>query len=447
MLESLRARLLLWYLLILAVVIAAFASTVSYAYWRSLVGGIDRDLQAHAIAISSALQRDASGYFDLALPPQYRESEFLSRLPHTYYAVWDSAGVLIDRSDGTVVLPDAVSPGSGERARHREVTIRTSDGASILVGRDLREAQQEVRELALTICAVGAGVLLCSLLGGWFLAGRALAPMARISRTARAMAQGDLSARISVENTESELEQVALALNQGFERLQLAADVQRQFTADASHELRTPLATLQASLDWALKQPRPASEYVDALETCRRAGRRMTETVEELITIARQDASAQDSRQPVALMPLVEEAIALLQPLADEKHVVIEATLEAVFVVGDRARLSEVVTNLLKNAIEYNRPDGAVTIGLWAEAQSASLRVRDTGIGISSTDLPHVFERFYRADKARSRPGGGAGLGLAIAKRVVADHGGTITCHSAVADGTEILVELPTSAR
>lgn len=446
MLESLRARLLLWYALILALVVVAFASAVCYVYWRSLVRAIDRDLQAQAAAISTALRRDASGFFDLALPPQYRTSEFVGRYPRAYYAVWDSSGALIDRSDASVAAPDVVVAGISERNGHRETTLKTPQGASILVGRDLSEARRDVRALAFTISGVGGAVLLCSLLGGWFLAGRALAPIARISRAAKAMAQGDLSARIAVDKTENELGQVALALNEAFERQHLAAEVQRRFTADASHELRTPLATLQATLDWALKRPRQEAEYVSAMETCRRAGQRMADTVEELITIAQQDASVESERRPVMLAPLVEEAIALLQPLAAQRSVAIVSNLEPALVVGDESRLLKVVTNLLKNAVEYNHPDGAVDVALSTDGEMVTLRVRDRGIGIAAEDLPHVFDRFFRADKSRTRRGGGTGLGLAIAKRVVDDHGGTIVCRSELGAGTEIVVRLPAAA-
>src|SRR3990170_3592965 len=261
MLDSLRARLVLWYALILALVIVTFAGTVCYLYWRSLIRDIDRDLASAASAIANVLRPTASGEFDLELPGQYREAEFIDRSPHTYFAVWDGRGELIDRSDPEAALPAVRRVGTGSRNGYRERVIEGVKGSLILVARDLGEARRGVWALATTVGASGGAVLLLSLLGGWFLAGRALAPVARISRTASAMARGDLSARIAVERTENELEQVALALNEAFDRLRLAADIQRRFTADASHELRTPLATLRARFDWALRRPRTFAEY------------------------------------------------------------------------------------------------------------------------------------------------------------------------------------------
>jgi signal transduction histidine kinase len=411
MLDSLRARLLLWYAVILALVIVTFATAVCFVYWRSLVRGIDRDLQANANALSVALRQEISGFFDLDLPSQYRESQFISRSPHTYYAVWDGSGELIDRSDPDVVLPANREPGIRIRDGRRETIIDATSGAVILVSRDLGEAYRDVRGLATTIGGVGASVLLLSLLGGWFLAGRALAPIARISRAASSMAQGDLSARIAVEHTENELEDVARALNEGFNRLGLAADVQRRFTADASHELRTPLATLRAKLDWALSRPRSSTDYVEALETCRRAGERMADTVDELLTLARQDSVAQMRREPVALGDVVQNAVELLQPFASQRKIAVDTTIEPAYVVGDTGRLSEVVANLVKNAIEYNHSGGRVSVKVWSDRLIACVSVQDTGIGIASDELPRIFDRFYRADKARTRKAGGAGLG------------------------------------
>ena len=236
---------------------------------------------------------------------------------------------------------------------------------------------------------------------------------------------------------------MARALNEAFDRLSHAADLQRRFTADASHELRTPLATLRVQLDWALSRPRTPADYTETLETCRRASDRMTHIVDELLTLARGDGERQAWREEVALASVVRDAIGLLQPMAAERRVAVEAACEPAYVMGDPARLGDAVGNLLKNAIEYNREGGRVAVKVWSDGSTAYVRVQDTGIGIAADELPKVFDRFYRADKARTRKVGGAGLGLAIAKRVVEDHGGSITCRSQVECGTEVIVSLP----
>jgi signal transduction histidine kinase len=170
----------------------------------------------------------------------------------------------------------------------------------------------------------------------------------------------------------------------------------------------------------------------------------MRRVVERLLTLARADSAEMSlQRAPIGLAPVVSDAVGILQPLAEQKHVTIETRLDATTVMGDRDRLTDLVTNLCSNAIQYNKTGGRVSVDVWNDGDEACLRVRDTGNGISADDLPRVFERFYRADKARTAHSGGAGLGLAIAKRIVEAHGGRIACQSVLGQGTEVLVRLP----
>ena len=444
--SSLRARLLLWYTLILAVVIATFAGTLCYLFWRSILSDVDQGLQASAAGLVEGLRPSGFGDFDLLLPLEYRTGDG-GVVPATYYAVWTRDGDLIDRSPGDFEIPRPVATGIHTRDGRRELRVTAADGAFVLVGRDLADARGDVIGFAGMAAAGGTAALGLSLLGGWFLVGRALAPVARISQTAARMTAGDLSARIAVERTEDELEQVALALNQAFDRLHLAVETERRFTADASHELRTPLATILAELEWALARERSAEEYRRCLGTAQRAADRMRRLVERLLTLARADAADMAlQRGAVGLGTVVHDALGIVRPLAEQKSVVIETQLDAgATVVGDRDRLTDLVTNLCSNAIQYNHPGGHVSVDVWPEGDYACLRVRDTGTGISADDLPKVFDRFYRADRARTTHSGGAGLGLAIAKWIVEAHGGRIACTSAIGQGTEILVRLPRS--
>jgi heavy metal sensor kinase len=443
MFSSLRARLLLWYTVILAVVIATFAATVCYLFWRSLVADIDEGLQASAGALVSGLQSTSSGEFDLVLPSEYRQEDGTSP-SQTYYAVWNREGELVDRSPGEFPIPLPALPVTRTRDGRRELAVTAADDAIVLVGRDMADARRDVLAFAGTAAAGGVAALVLSLVGGWFLVGRALAPVSRINEAAAAMSAGDLTARIAVERTENELEQVALALNQAFDRLHLALENERRFTADASHELRTPLATLSAEIEWGLARPRSGDEYRRCLETSGRAADRMRRVVERLLTLARADSAAMSlQRAAVGLAPVVGDALAIVRPLADQKHVTIETRLDAATVVGDRDRLTDLVTNLFSNAIQYNRDGGQVSVEVWPDGNDACLRVRDTGTGIAADDLPRIFDRFYRADKARTAHSGGAGLGLAIAKWIVEAHGGRIACQSTAGQGTEVLVRLP----
>jgi signal transduction histidine kinase len=258
------------------------------------------------------------------------------------------------------------------------------------------------------------------------------------------MSGSNLGLRIDVTRTEDELGAVATSLNRAFDRLQEAFERQTRFTADASHELRTPLASLMAELEWTLARPRASGEYRSSLATCMRAAQRMRGVVEGLLTLARADAGAiEPRREPVDLTDVVEDVVSGVGLIATERGIAIRVDGGPAIVNGDPHRLRELVSNLLINAVQHSLPGGTVTCSISAPGPISRLVVSDTGAGVDSEDLPHLFERFYRANKARSRASGGAGLGLAISKWIAESHGGHIRCESSMGQGARFTVELP----
>lgn len=251
-------------------------------------------------------------------------------------------------------------------------------------------------------------------------------------------------ARIDVREVDSELGKLAAILNQMFARLEAAFERQVRFTGDASHELRTPLSVIQTAAQLSLSRPRSPEEYQESLETCLCASRRMKSIVEGLLALARNDAGQQD--QQIEMLDwgtLVRDTVAALVTLAAEKNISIDVQAVSLLVCGDSTKLNQVVTNLVCNAIYYNRPGGTVDVTLAAVGPEAVLTVSDTGCGIPAADQPHIFERFYRVDKARSRDFGGSGLGLAICKSIVEGQGGRIGFTTEVDKGTTFVVHLP----
>jgi heavy metal sensor kinase len=262
--------------------------------------------------------------------------------------------------------------------------------------------------------------------------------------TAERISASNLSERIDESRIKSELGRLAQVLNRMFARLEASFARQASFTADASHELRTPISVVVAQSELALASQRSPAEYQEALKACYRAAKRMEALVEGLLTLARMDAGQPENHQEsVDLRAVVESSVALLQPLAGQKQVELTCDLQTVQVAGDAARLGQVVANLVSNAVTYNREGGRVRLQFVAEGHQAILTVSDTGIGIGQADLPRVFERFYRVDKARTGNRGGAGLGLAICQEIVRHHGGTIDVASAIGEGTTFTVRLP----
>jgi heavy metal sensor kinase len=272
-----------------------------------------------------------------------------------------------------------------------------------------------------------------------------LRPIATISEAARQISASDLSRRINVEETQSELGSLAATLNDTFDRLESAFKQQVRFTADASHELRTPLAVIHTQLELALSRDRSPEEYRQAMQACLRAARRMRSLVDSLLVLARADAGRLElKRERFDLAESVEECAAMLAPLASQRNVELTAATDTpAEVVADRTRVTQVITNLMNNAIAYNRDGGRVRVSVGREDGVAVLTVADTGVGIAPGDQADVFARFFRADKARSREAGGSGLGLAICKSIVDAHGGDIRFASRPGEGTTFTVRLP----
>jgi heavy metal sensor kinase len=443
MLESLRGRLLVWYTAMLAVVMAVFGVMVCYLALRARIANIDNLLHARAQELARALAPAAGGTFDLVLPPEPADSPAGA----VYHVLWTATGKIIDRSALDIEVPAPRQTGARLRDGSREVTVAGPSGSFVLAGVSLAATYADIGALAATMAGVGVVALALALASGWWLVGRALQPIHRISGTAQAMVNGDFAARIPAANVATELGTVVQALNDAFDRLHESLERQRRFTADASHELRTPLATMSTELQWALNRERPAGEYRRALETCRRAADRMQASVERMLALAQAEgAPGPPRRVPLKLEDLVTSIVHDLQPLARARSSEVRVDGAPIVIVGDPDRLRDAITNILANAIQYNVAGGTVDVGLKQNGSWVDLSVADTGIGISATDLPRVFEPFFRADPARSREVGGAGLGLAISREIIRTHGGDITCESRAGTGTTMTIRLPSTA-
>jgi heavy metal sensor kinase len=442
-LRSLRWKLFAWYALLLAILVAAFGLTLYYNLRRALQAEVDGRLRAHAQAVAGALE-GGPGSFELKVPEEVARL-FAGRDEETpYFIVWDPEGRIVGRSRPGLEVPRPPRPARRDRGSRREVTVAGREGTLVLAGQKISEEREELGELLAAVVGAGAAVMGFALAGGWLLVWRALRPIRRISEAAAEVSASNLSRRVDASKMERELAGLAETLNATFARLEQAFERQTRFTADASHELRTPLSIVLSEAELALRKERTGPEYRESLETVRRASQRMKAVVEGLLTLARADARELNlNRERLDLRKIVEETAALTAPLALERKVTVTVAADPVEVEGDRDRLREIVTNLLTNAIRYNVLGGKVDVSLQERGDRAVLSVADTGIGIPEKDRPHVFERFYRVDPARSREQGGTGLGLAITKWAVEAHGGTISLESRDGAGTTFTVSLP----
>src|SRR3954468_10072204 len=284
--------------------------------------------------------------------------------------------------------------------------------------------------------------------GAFLYLGRTQRQLAQITTEMAAITDGrSLHRRLSLGVEATDFMDLVTTLNAMISRLETSFGGLRRFTADASHELKTPLAVLRADVERAMMDSSAQTEKMIALEEALQEVRRMSDLVESLLTLARADEGRFDlHREPIEMQPLVQEVYETALILGEAQGVAVNLpfTADAV-VMGDRTRLRQLFLNLVTNAIKYTPAGGKVDIGLGRHPDNVTFAVRDTGIGISAADFPHIFERFWRADRVRSRMSerGGFGLGLAISQWIAQAHGGTLTASSRLGRGSLFTVTLP----
>jgi len=380
--------------------------------------------------------------------------------------------IRVTRSDGHVVYesgppkdesfdPTGIPPlaSSSRKASRRKLRVpgdktllvaalnyRTPDGTRYIieVGSPLDPVETMLDRLFLQL-ALGLPIaVLVAICGGYLLVGRALAPVDHIAGKASQITQHNLSERLPVAYTADEIERLSLSLNHMIARLEDAFLNSKRFVADASHELRTPLTTLRVELENIVSDGHLTPELRETLGSVLEEVERLTEIVEGLFAISRLDAGeAQSEWVSFDLAELVTTTADQMGLLAEDKGITVSCDVKPhVMVEGDRARLKQVVVNLLDNAIKYTPPKGAIHLRVATANSHAVLEVSDNGIGIPADALPHVFDRFFRVDKARTRDPGGAGLGLSIVKSICTAHGATVETQSN-RNGSVFRVTLP----
>ena len=368
-----------------------------------------------------------------------------------FFTIWSREGSVQKRSTNApagLSLPERSSAYTGIQTRTRdnlrEAFQFTEIGDCILAGRSISQDLKGLRQFAWLLAAAAGAVLALGLGGGWVLVSRALQPVEEISATASRISLGNLSERINAADTDNELGRLAGVLNSTFAKLETAFAQQKQFTADAAHELRTPLAVIIAEAQSTLARERSTDEYRETVEGCLETAQQMRQLTQALLELARFDGNQEPlQHETLDLAEQTRMCVELVSPLANRRGLQLKCNLQPAMVRGDSRRLGEVATNLLSNAVQFNKEKGEIRVETSLRDGFAILTVADTGQGIAAEDLPHIFERFFRADKSRSRSSGHSGLGLAICKAIVDAHGGSIEVSSQLTVGTTLTVRLP----
>jgi heavy metal sensor kinase len=342
---------------------------------------------------------------------------------------------------GTVVAHN------GQQVRLYSAPLRDGDKVFgvVQIGASLAPLEQTLQSVLLELLLSAPLALILGAIGSSWLARRAFTPIERLTTTASTIKAGDLHQRVPVPRANDEIQHLALTFNEMIEYLEKTFSHQRRFIADASHELRTPVAAIRSMTDVVLAQESSKEEYVSVLRDVNLQSERLAGLISDLFTLTRVDEGhIHFEQEPVSLDRLATDVAAAGESLAEERGISLEVQAEQqVQVVGDEARLLQLMMNLLSNALAYTGAGGKVTLSVASSASSAYLIIRDTGIGIAPAHIEHLFERFYRADPARSRAAGGAGLGLSIVAWIVRMHRGTITVESQPGKGSTFTVTLP----
>ncbi|HTA67853.1 MAG TPA: heavy metal sensor histidine kinase [Bryobacteraceae bacterium] len=452
---SIRVRLTLWYSLVLMAALSLFVWGIWLAANHRLMASVDAALVEQAKGVSTVIRNE----LDPAHPEQLQEEL-------TEYAEATPDGNLIevrDPKDQQILSSKVVAiegaaarttrSGFGDqkagRAHYRtyaSTALVKGSTFQILVATPLRETRSILRDLHILLLWTAPAVLLIAALGGYWISRRALAPVDEITQAARSIGIQNLSRRLTVPATGDELQRLSETWNDMLARLESAVKRLSQFTADASHELRTPIALIRTTAELTLRRERSPETYREALSEIVAESERTSRLVEDLLLLARADAGLPAlPLENLELTPLVRDICQQGQVLAEARQLQISTDLpeEPVFVQANDPALRRLLLLLVDNAVKYTPAGGRITVSVGQDRAGATLAVRDTGIGIPDSALPHVFERFYRADESRNRDAGGAGLGLSIAKWIAERHHASLEAESVLGQGSTFRVRFP----
>lgn len=439
---SLRTRILLWHGALLACVLAAFGITAHRMHWESELARLDRGLDEPLSLLHRSLHQQGAREGNPPGPrsappdsyqlPKKTADSFLSR--GIEFSIWSRTGKLLGSS---IDLPLPQTKGLVPFVIQRRISgdlrmayLITPPGECFLAAVSMESEHQAASKLGVWLLALGIGVLAAGLLVDAWILQKAIRPVEEIISAAERISRGNLSTRIETKADSAELARLTKVLNKTFASLDHAFTQQSRFSADVAHELRTPVSVLIAETQSALERERDSEEYRETIAITLRSARRMSGLIEALLDLAQIESGTDAIREPCDLAALSAEVVESHRSLAEAQGVTLIAKLETATCEANAAQITQVIANLVINAVLHNVRVGEVRIHTGISDGRAFVSVENTGPGIPVDDLPRVFERFYRADSSRSRKTGGVGLGLAICKAIADSHGAELKVES-----------------
>lgn len=469
--RSIHWNIQIWYGVILSITLASLLIGFYSYRSESSISELDSDLAA-------ILHPVTAQFFDGTGSPLKPEAISVQRIlagheaRGLYFAVWDREGKELYRSSTAPIslradprllpLPKAGLKPSGNTASsgwplpakgtahwregNRELSLAGNSGV-VLSGKLSSVIRSDRAAFTWKLLSIGGSLCALALLCGWWVSKRALRPLTKLSVAANAIAAGSLSERLPLVPSDKELNQLARVLNGCFDRLEGFLRQQARFTADASHELRTPLTVIHAEAQAALMENPSKEELMEAFQICQESTQHMRDLITKMLDLARIDSGESSlEREFHDLAEVVRDALELMRTMVEKKGVILSFHEAPANCYIDQERIRGVIFNIISNAIQYTPSGRFIDVVVKQAEKGVLFQVTDEGEGIASEDLPYVFERFYRTDKARSRDRGGSGLGLAIAKAIVEKHDGRIEIASSLSRGTTVTVQLPCMA-
>jgi len=457
--HSIGFRLAAWYFLVFACGLGAFSVGAWFAMRASLYDAIDDELRDRVRGVTSFMDQQIAALSVPEIRDEFREHSVLGP-GGDLFQVCDSQGqwlyrsVPLENENVPIELPDRLMQSRFENKQLQQHLLRfysqriVVDGQpySVQVASLMNEGLEALERFKLMLLIAAPLLLIAASAGGYWLSTRALAPVDEISRAAQRISIENLADRLKVPHTGDQLQRLSETLNETFARLEASVLRMKQFTADASHELRAPISLIRTTAEVTIQRDRAAPEYRAALMEILEESERTSQVVDSLMLLARAD-SGKEILECVQtdVCAVVRGAIEQGEKLARSQNIELKASVpsSSISIQADSDALRRVVLILIDNAVKYTPHGGVVKVDLAEERGFAVVSVADTGIGIAKEDIAHVFDRFWRADKARSREQGGAGLGLSIAKCVAEAHRGSISVESAPGQGSVFHLRVP----
>lgn len=456
---SIGFRLAAWYFLVFACGLAVFSVAAWFAMRASLYHAIDDELRDRVGGVTSFMEHQISSLSVPEIRDEFREHSVLGPGGDLFQVCdqqgqWLYRSVALENENVPIELPDKVTQPRFENLEFQRHLLRFYSQRIVVNGKPytvqvaalMNEGFEALERFRLMLLFAAPLLLIAASAGGYWLSTRALAPVDEISRAAQRIGIENLTDRLEVPQTGDQIQRLSETLNATFSRLEASVSRIKQFTADASHELRAPISLIRTTAEVAVQKDRSAKEYREALDEILEESERTSQVVDSLMLLARADSGRETlERQLADACVIVKEAAEQGEKIAQKRGLRFNANApdRAILIQADSDAVRRALFILIDNAVKYTPEGGAVSVDLSAQDGFAVAVVTDTGIGIAEEDLAHIFDRFWRADKARSREQGGAGLGLSIAKWIAEKHEGSISVDSAPGKGSVFRLWVP----